>query len=97
MTGYFLTDLAIADLREIIDYIALDNVGAASRVLDEFEAAFERLGELPELGHARTDLAAEELRFWPVHSYFIIYRPNLNPIEIARIVSGFRDIPGLLS
>ena len=96
MTPYVLTDLAESDLLEITSYIAEDNLTAAERVLADFKAAFEKLAKLPEIGHLRRDLAREELRFWPVHSYLIIYRPATKPLQVIRVLSGYRDIPGLL-
>lgn len=56
-----------------------------------------RLAEMPEMGHSREDLADEPLRFWPVHSYLIIYRPDRSPLEVVRVLSGYRDIAELLS
>jgi antitoxin ParD1/3/4/toxin ParE1/3/4 len=56
-----------------------------------------RLAEMPEMGHLREDLAEEPLRFWPVYSYLIIYRPDRNPLEVVRVLSGYRDIADLLS
>ncbi len=47
---------------------------------------------MPGMGHSRNDLADETLRAWPVHSYLIVYRPAQRPIEIVRVVSGFRDL-----
>jgi antitoxin ParD1/3/4/toxin ParE1/3/4 len=41
---------------------------------------------------AEDDLDDETLRVWPVHSYLIVYRPEQKPIEIVRVVSGFRDL-----
>ena len=41
------------------------------------------LAKRPQVGHWRTDLASEPLRFWPIYSYLIIYRPDSKPIEIV--------------
>ena len=49
------------------------------------------------MGHYREDLAAKPVRFWPVHSYLVIYRPEQRPVQIVRVLSGFRDIRTLLS
>lgn len=43
-----------------------------------------------------TDLASESLRFWPVYSYLIIYRPNSEPIEVVRVLHGARDISAIM-
>ncbi len=57
----------------------------------------QRLAGMPELGHVREDLADESLRLWPVRSYLIIYRPDRRPLQIVRVVSGYRDIVELLT
>jgi toxin ParE1/3/4 len=42
------------------------------------------------------DLASEPLRFWPVYSYLIIYRPELRPLQVVRILHGSRDVRRIL-
>ena len=56
-----------------------------------------RLNKMPALGHRREDLSEEALRFWSVRSYLIVYRADPRPIEIVRVLSGYRDIATLLS
>ncbi len=97
MARYVLSPEAHDDLRELRDYIAQDNPTAARRLLSDLRDAMRRLAEMPELGHVREDLAEEALRFWPVRSYLIIYRPDAKPIQIVRVLSGYRDIAELLS
>lgn len=75
MARYVLSPEAGDDLREIRDYIAQDDPAAARRVLTDLRTAMRRLVQ-PEVGHLREDLADEALRFWPVHSYLIIYRAD---------------------
>lgn len=65
---------------------------AADRVIDDIHDALEALADFPEMGHRRDDLADAALRIWPVHSYLIVYRPERRPIEVVRIISGFRDL-----
>jgi plasmid stabilization system protein ParE len=96
MARYVLSPRAHEDLRELRDYIAQDNPTAARRVLNELREAMRRLAQMPELGHVREDLADETLRFWPVRSYLIIYRPDAKPIQVVRVLSGYRDIAELL-
>jgi plasmid stabilization system protein ParE len=55
-----------------------------------------RLADLPGLGHVRDDLIDETLRVWTVHSYLVIYRPETRPLQIVRVLSGYRDIATLL-
>lgn len=54
-----------------------------------------RPAERPGLGHARDDLADETLRVWTVHSYLVIYRPETRPLQVVRVLSGYRDIAAL--
>jgi antitoxin ParD1/3/4/toxin ParE1/3/4 len=55
-----------------------------------------RLAEMPEIGHSRKDLANEPLRFWPVYSYLVIYRPEARPLQVVRVLHGSRDVRRIL-
>ena len=81
---------------EIWDYIARDNVSAADRVTEEIKEAVEMLVRNPELGHIRKDLTSMLVRYWPIYSYLIVYDPAVKPIEIVRVLSGYRDLAKLL-
>ena len=63
----------------------------ADRVLSEFQHAIELLCESPGMGHVRSDLTLRQVRFWPVYDYLIIYSDQF-PLEVVRILNGFRDI-----
>ena len=94
MTRYLLAPLAKRDLQEIRDYIAKDSTTAARRVVRELRAAMESLVEMPGKGHLRED-RGDDLRAWVVYSYLIIYRPETRPLQVVRVVSGYRDVPKL--
>jgi antitoxin ParD1/3/4/toxin ParE1/3/4 len=89
---YSLTPDARSDLREIRDYISRDSPDAAKSVLAQLRTAMQRLAETPGIGHLREDLEEEALRVWPVYSYLIIYRMDLQPQQIVRVLHGARDI-----
>lgn len=97
MTRFVLTPRAGLDLDGIWEYIAEDSIERADRVIDEIEAALRMLAENPRIGQVREDLADERHRFWPVLSYLIMYRQDTNPLQIVRIVSGYRDLLALLN
>lgn len=97
MARFILSPEARDDLREIRDFIARDSGEAALRVLAELRTAMTRLAEMPEIGHIREDLADEPLRFWSVYSYMVVYRPDSRPLEVVRVLSGYRDIAELMS
>ena len=96
MSDYVLTPLAEDDLLDIGRYIANDSLEGASRVLNELNQAMTLLARQPLIGHRRLDLAAEPYRFWPVCSYLIIYRPDITPLQIIRVLHGARDVRSLL-
>jgi len=54
------------------------------------------LASNPGLGHTRRDLTSKPVRFWPVYSYLIIYDAETQPLEVIRILSGYRDVAAQL-
>ena len=96
MSSFKLSPEAFQDIEGIWDFIAEDNVDAADRVREEIFSACEMLAAVPGMGHLRQDLADEPLRFWPVYSYPINYRPEVTPLEIVRVLHGARDVKHLL-
>jgi toxin ParE1/3/4 len=98
VSDFVLAPAARGDLVEIWDYYAIivDNIEVADRIRDELFAAFGELAKTPGLGHYRSDLVAEPLRFWRVREYLIIYRSEKQPLEIARVLHGKRDVRALL-
>ncbi len=96
MSSYHLTHRVPDDLAEVWQHIAEDDPEAADRVNNAIFEAFEKIAEWPGMGHRRPDLNDDSLRVWPVFSYLIIYRFKAEPVEIVRVVSGYRDMAALL-
>lgn len=96
MADHFFSPQARRDLVEIPEYIARENLDAADRVEQEIQQAILMLARNPELGHLRRDLTSKPVRFWAVHSYLVIYDPDARPLEVVRILSGYRDVATLL-
>jgi plasmid stabilization system protein ParE len=94
--GPKIAQAALTDLEEIWLYIASDSPSAADKMIEELYEHMHRLAAVPGIGHLREDLALEPLRFWPVRHYLIIYRLE-KPIEVVRVLSGYRDIHALLT
>lgn len=85
---------ARADLHQIWDYIADDDVEAAMRLVDLVEEKCALLARAPDIGRVRDELAPG-LRSFPIGKYVIFYRRAKGGIEIVRVLSGWRDIPAL--
>lgn len=97
MTAYKFTLVAHSELLEIIEFIASESgPDRAEAVVSDIERAAARLAEYPEMGHKRSDLTDEPLRFWSIHRFLLIYRPSTRPLEFIHIVSGWRDVEALL-
>lgn len=98
MSRYVLTTQAQEDLQEIRDYLLKEAGFRVTRhVLASFVAAFHALVRTPGQGHRREDLSSrEELRFWNVFSYLIVYRIDKRPLTVIAILHSKRNLGRLL-
>lgn len=96
MKEYFLSAIAEQDIDEIISYIAQENSNAALTFLDTLYESMDMLSSNPMLGHKREDLTNRPVRFWPFKWHYLIIYKDCSPIEIVRVLSGYRDISSLL-
>lgn len=92
MSGYAFHPDAVADLDEIWEYIAEDDIDAADRILADIHAALRTLVDSPHIGHRRPDLTARPLRFHVIREiYLIAYAPDQAPLWVVSIVHGRRS------
>jgi plasmid stabilization system protein ParE len=96
MNQFVLTPAAEGDLLIILEYLEGERPSAALRVLDALEQAMQFLAENPGVGHVRSDLTGQEVRFWTVFNYLVIFRPGTEPLQIVRVLHGKRDVSRLL-
>ena len=93
---YYLSPAAEQDIEEVITYLAQESPAAAHIFLDSLYSAMENLSDNLHLGHLREDLTDKPVKFllfkW---HYFIIYKP-ISPLEIVRVLSGYRDLVHLI-
>ena len=83
---------AIRDLQEIHDYIANDNVDAASRWIDMLYGRFDLLCHQPGMGRKRDEVIAG-FRSVTEGDYVIFYQPMPDDaLEIKRIMHAKRDL-----
>jgi plasmid stabilization system protein ParE len=96
MNQFVLTPAAEGDLLIILEYLEGERPSAALRVLDALEQAMQFLAENPGVGRVRSDLTGQEVRFWTVFNYLVIFRPGTEPLQIVRVLHGKRDVSRLL-
>jgi plasmid stabilization system protein ParE len=91
---YRLTDAAVEDIREIVDYIRYVQKSPqnARLVAKRLKAQFAKLVEIPNLGHVREELADERALVIAVTGLLVIYDPWLKPLTILRVVHGARHL-----
>jgi antitoxin ParD1/3/4/toxin ParE1/3/4 len=77
-----LAPQAALDLVEIWRYIKdRSTLATADRVESVIREKFALLAASPEAGHKRTSVTDENVKFFPVYSYLIVYRPETKPLR----------------
>jgi len=89
-----LSALAQADLEEIWLFIARDDPLAADGFIERIQRTCQQLARSPGMGRSREELA-EGIHSFPVGKYLVFYRRAGTGIEVARLLSGYRDIETL--
>jgi toxin ParE1/3/4 len=89
------------DLDEIAEHIQKDNPRAALRFLENAEATFESLAEMPGLGarYRVRNPRLPDLRRFSVkgfRKYLVFYQPVGSAIEIVRVLHGSRNLAAIL-
>ena len=94
---YILAPEAAEDLVAIWRYIKnQSSLEMADRVESVIRERIVLLARNPDAGHWRRDLTDVAVRFFPVYSYLIVYRPETKPLQIVAILHGRRDIDKIL-
>jgi toxin ParE1/3/4 len=92
MSGYAFHPDAFADLDEIWEYIAQDNIDAADRVLADIHSTLTLLAGSPQIGHRRPDLTTRPLRFHVARDeYLIAYAADERPLWVVAVLHGRRN------
>jgi plasmid stabilization system protein ParE len=68
----------------------------ADRVESVIREKIVYLAGRPGGGHWRKDLTDEPVKFFPVYSDLIVYRPETSPLQVVAILHGRRDVEELL-
>lgn len=94
---YVLAPEAALDLVQIWRYIGKQS---SSQMADRVESVIRDkiifLAGSPGAGHWRKNLTDQPVKFFPVYSYLIVYRPDTKPLQIVSILHGRRDVEQIL-
>jgi toxin ParE1/3/4 len=90
MSGYIFAQQAKKDLKNITQWIASNNPSAANRFVDLVKQKCSLVTDFPQMGRSYERLAPS-LRGFPVGKYIVFYYPTNKGIEVARVLSGYRD------
>ncbi len=94
---YVLAPEAASDLVEIWRYIRKQSsIEMADRVESVIRERIVFLAKTPGAGHWRKNLTDEPVKFFPVYSYLIVYRPDTKPLQVVSILHGRRDVERIL-
>ena len=94
MSSYRYSSAANADIEEIVLYVFDLNPVAAHRFLNALEETCELLAEHPLIGRLRPELAGN-LRSFAIGNYLVFYMPAPHGVDVARVIYGGRDLPGI--
>ncbi len=92
MAKVFFTLQAKQDLKDIAEYIALDNKSTAIAYIKMLQGKCKKLADSPKIG-----VQYGTLRKFPVGNYLIFYREQKKNIEIIRVLHANRDINALMT
>ena len=94
---YILAPEAARDLVQIWQYLKeQSSLEVANRVETAILERIVFLSQNPDAGHWRKDLTDHAVKFFPVYSYLIVYRPQTTPLEVLAILHGRREVERIL-
>ena len=98
MSGrYVLAPEAALDLVQIWRYLKKQSsVAVADRVESVIRDKIVFLARTPGAGHWNENLTDEPVKFFPVYSYLIVYRPETRPLQVVSILHGHRNVERIL-
>ncbi len=96
MAQVIWTEPALQDLNDIVEYIAVDKVGAAKRLLQKVFSSVERLEQFPKSGRMPPELKKSRYREIIVNPCRIFYRIEKEKVFIIYIMRGERRLRNYL-
>ncbi len=99
MARAILTPRAGRELVEAAAWIAKDSRIAAKGLRRAVDRALELIGQHPDIGVHRPELARDPVRFHLLsgYPYLLVYLSDRRPPAIVRLIHGARDLEQVLS
>jgi addiction module RelE/StbE family toxin len=95
MTRLEWTEPAIADIKNIQDFLARDSTAYADAMVERLILSVERLQSFPESGRRVPEAKDANVREVIVSSYRIIYRRRKGRAQILAVIHSARNLPGM--
>jgi toxin ParE1/3/4 len=92
MAQVIWSEPALSDLSEIAEYIALDKMSAARRLIQRIFSSVERLEEFPESGRRPPELENSKYREIIVGPCRVFYRVDQSKVFILYVMRGERQL-----
>jgi len=96
MAQIIWTEPALQDLNEIAEYIALDKISAANKLVQKVFSSTERLEELPKSGRKPPELTNSRYLELIVNPCRIFYRIDQEKIYILYVMRSERKLRNYL-
>ena len=94
MAQIIWTEPALSDLREIAEYIAIDKISAAKRMVQKVFSCTERLEQFPASGRVPPELERSQYRYREivVGPCRVFYHVDQNKVYILYVMRGERQL-----
>jgi plasmid stabilization system protein ParE len=90
--GYCISEAAQQDMEDIVSYIFLDNPKAAITLHKDMHAAYERIVEMPKIGHLRPEITSKPYRFWVFRKRYLVIYQESTPIVIIGVKNTYQNL-----
>lgn len=94
MSKFLISLEASRDLNKIVDYFAANSLNAGDRFIAAFNQKCQHLAQFLNIGKRYPNFHPS-MRGIPFKNYIIFYEVVADGIIIARVVSGYKDLPSL--
>ncbi len=94
MGSYVFSELAVQDINEICDFIAENDVRAASQLFDAIRQKCKLVANFPKMGKDYSWIFPD-LKGFIYADYVVFYYPREDGIKIVRIAYGRRNLAAL--